>query len=310
MKRLCVVLMGVVMFWVAPAGAFAQGYVGYQANPGLTGFLFPRLSGMVSGCDQPQPGVIGTPRIYFGWLEHPNGATWALQRVASTGTAAWPLKGFWLQATDDFMFRDGLGLSLSGSVFFPQRSAGTWSQSPPIGGSVDFEVPSYEWCSLDALVTQRISGSFQLIAGFRWDHTSTRVDYSDNTSDDYIMNEYIPFIGAQVNQPTSLGSVLVRFVGTPLVPGSIRYHFWTNTGFAEFGNFDVSQGYFMELLAEYRLRIACDLSLGGFAKWNALHVQTATRNLAGSVSEPISWVVDIRSWTVGGSVSLGFASPF
>ena len=310
MKRLCVVLMGVVMLWFVPASALAQGLFGHGGGSGLTGFLFPRMSGMVSGCNTPEPSLMGTPSVYLGWLEHPTGASWALQRVDSTGTAPWPLKGFWLQVTDDFTFRDGLGLSLSGSVFFPKRSAGAWVNSP-VPESVGFEIPSYEWWSLDALVTQRLLGSLELVAGFRWDHTSTRVDYSDNTFDDYILNQYIPFIGAQVSRPLSASSVLVRFVGTPLVPGSLRYHYWDPAfGYAEYGDFDVSQGYLLEFLAEYRLRIACELSLGGFAKWNSLHVQTATRNLAGSTTDPVSWTVDRRSWVIGGSLSLGFATPF
>ncbi len=162
---------------------------------------------------------------------------------------------------------------------------------------------------MDGLVRGRVSNNFDVLAGFRWDHTSTRVKYSDNTDDDYILNLYIPLIGAQIHQAFANGELLFRILATPLVPGRLRYHFWDFRGFTEFGDFDVAKGSFIEILSDYRFRISSDLGVGGFVKWNLLHVNTGVWNLSGSVSEPISWTVDIRSWTIGGSLSLGFSSP-
>ena len=163
---------------------------------------------------------------------------------------------------------------------------------------------------MDGLVRGRVSSNFDILAGFRWDHTSTRVKYSDNTDDDYILNLYVPLIGAQIHQAFANGELLFRILATPLVPGRLRYNFWTRTGFAEFGDFDVSKGSFIEILSDYRFRISPDLSMGGFVKWNSLRVNTGDRNLSGTTNEPISWTVDIRSWTIGGSLSLGFSSFF
>ena len=308
MKQICIVLMGIAMLWALPVNAGALDFSGSDGTAGFAGFPF-RSPGTVCGSnDGPQSSLTETPRVYFGWLEHSRGSTWALQRQTSTGTAPWPLQGFWLGASENLTLDDGFGLLVSESIFLPQRSAGTWYQSPN-SASVDFEIPSYEWWSVDGLTKSRVSGALELLAGFRWDHTSTRVKYSDHTDDDYILNAYLPLIGIQVNQPFSSGSMLVRFVGSPVVAGRMRYDFWTHTGYAEFGDFDVSGGSFLEFFGDYFLKVTSDLSVGGFVRWNSLHVKTVERNLSGSTTEPVSWTIDIQSWTLGGTLSLGFSSP-
>ncbi|MBI4962449.1 MAG: hypothetical protein HY913_04165 [Desulfomonile tiedjei] len=308
MKKLSAVLMGMVLLCFFAANTPAQGFLGSDGTSNSAGFPF-RLAGNVVGTgDIPGRGLVSAPTLYLGWLEHSKGNTWALQRQDSTGTAPWPLKGFWLGASKDFSLDNGFGLLVSGSVFFPQRSAGTWFRDS-LGRSFDFEIPSYDWWSLDGLLKGRMFGDLEALAGFRWDHTSTRVNYSDNTEDDYILNAYVPLFGLQIRQPFSSGCVLVRFVGSPWVGGRLKYHYWDRLGFAEFGDFDVRRGTFMEFFMDYSVKTKGNLSLGGFAKWNALHVKTAEASLSGSTTDPVAWSVNIRSWTVGGTVSLGFSSP-
>jgi hypothetical protein len=281
MKKLSAILMGMVVLCAMPASACAQGWLGNT----------------------------GTPKVYFGWTEHPKGSVWSLQRQTSTGTAAWPLSGFWLGARKDLVLTDDFGILISGSVFFPKRSAGTWREEPgPI--TFDFEIPQYDWWTLDGLAACRVAGDTEVLAGFRWDHTSTRVNYSDNTEDDYILNVYLPLFGMQLNKRFSNSSLLLRCVGSPWVGGRLKYHFWDNLGFAEFGDFRVNNGYFLELFADCSIRIARDVSAGGFMKWNYLHVKTDEQSLSGSTTEPVSWVVDVRSWTFGASLACAFASPF
>jgi hypothetical protein len=307
-KKLYAVLMGMVVLWAFAADTPAQGFLGGESAPRLNGF-FPRWPGSVCNAGDTQAsGLTRPPSVYLGWLEHSKGSTWSLQRQQSIGTAPWPLRGFWLGASKDFALDDCFGVLISGSAFFPQRSAGTWF-ADPLGRSFDFEIPSYDWWSLDGLVKSRISGNLEFLAGFRWDHTSTRVNYSDNTVDDYILNAYVPLIGLQIYRSFSTNCLLVRFVGSPIVGGRLRYHFWNRLGYAEFGDFDVRNGYFMEFWANYALKIKGDLNLGGFVKWNALRVETSEQGLSGLTAEPVSWVVDIRSWTLGGTLSLGFSSP-
>jgi len=138
---------------------------------------------------------------------------------------------------------------------------------------------------------------------------STRVNYSDITDDDYILNAYMPLFGLQVQQPISNGSILLRFTGAPAVGGRLKYHFWDNLGYAEFADFKVTGDYFMEFFADFCLKIRYGLGLGAFAKWNSLHVKTASQRLSGSTTEPVLWSVNIQSWTVGASLYLGFSSP-
>ncbi len=308
MKRLSVVVLGMVVLWACATSASAQGFIPSGGAPSLTGLFSNWPSGIYDARNTSWHGLTTQARVYFGWLEHPKGSIWSLVHQDSIGTAPWPLRGFWLGATKDFTLESGFGALVSGSVFFQQRGAGMWFEEPA-GRSFDFEIPSHDWWSVDGLGKCPISRDLDFLAGFRWDHVSTRVNYSDNTSDDYILNAYIPLIGLRIHHPSSTHCFLLRSVGFPVLGGRIRYHFWDRLGYAEFGDFDVTSGYFLEFLADYTFNTGRDLNLGGFAKWNALRVKTSERSLSGSTTEPVSWVVDITSWTIGGTLSLGFYSP-
>jgi hypothetical protein len=308
MKRLPAQFAVVVGLWLAFTGASAEAFLGYDAMPGAPGILVGLPQGLGDSWDRAGSGLAKPLSIYFGWLEHRQGSTWALERQQSTGTAPWPLRGWWLGASTDVALGNRFGVLLSGSILFPQRGAGTWF-TDPVATSFDFEIPQYDWLALDGLARGAICGGLDILAGFRWDHTSTRVEYSDDTRDDYILNAYLPLIGLQIRQQYRNSCMLFRFVGAPLVRGQLRYHFWDGRGYAEFGDFIVTGGSFAEVLADYSLKFGDGLSLGGFVRWNALRVTTDEQSLSGSTTEPVAWVVDIRSWTVGGSLSLGFFSP-
>ncbi len=309
MSKFRLVFVGVVVWWGLCVGPVAQGFVddGTALSFGHFPLLYPTGTSCRSGTE---PGLLSMPSLYFGWLDQPRDSTWALQRRTSTGTAPWSLKGFWLEATEEVPLDQGLGLLVSGGVFFPGQASGTW-YTTPLSRSFDFDIPSYDWWFVDGLVEGRVSGPIDLLAGVRWDHTSTRVDYSDNTSDDYILNSYMALVGAQIKQPFLVGSLLVRLLYSPLVRGQLRYHFWDRLGYAEFGDFRVnSNSSFVETLADYRIKLRGDVQIGGFAKWNWLRVRTDDQNLSGLTTESVSWAVDIRSWTVGGVVLLEFSSFF
>jgi len=283
MRPFCAVLVGMLALSGLPAHIQAQAWIG---SP-------------------------GTSSVYLGWTEHSKGSVWALRRPTQglIGTAAWPLSGFWLGACKDLVLSDDFGVLISGSVFFPKLSAGTWREEPG-PRTFDFEIPQYDWWTLDGLATCRVAGATSLLAGFRWDHASTRVNYSDNTDDDYVLNAYLPLIGMQLNKKFSNCFALLRCVGSPWVGGRLKYHYWDNLGYAEFGDFRVNNGYFLELFADCSWKIAGDLSVGGFLKWNYLHIKTDEQTLSGSTTDPVSWVVDVRSWTFGANLAFAFASPF
>jgi hypothetical protein len=309
MKSSCVLVIFVAALLGLPSSGFTQGFFDFAKPAGLGGMPFP-LAKSSSCSNGAGSRLLSMPSLYVGWLEHADGSSWALQRQASKGTATWSLKGFWFGATKEVTLDAGPGIIVSGGVFVPSRSAGTWS-SVPGSAAFPFDVPSYDWWFVDGLAKASVNGNIELLAGFRWDHTSTRVDYSDNTSDDYILNSYIPLIGTQVYQPFSNGSLLVRFVGSPLVFGKLKYHFWSRDGYAEFEDFPLNRkSSFLEFLVDYRIKFTGDLHVGAFAKWNWLRVRTDERRLSGLTTESVSWGVDIRSWMIGGDVSLAFSSPF
>ena len=177
------------------------------------------------------------------------------------------------------------GFLISGSLFLPRRSAGTWLNELHTS-TFDFEIQSYNWGSVDGLAKLRMCGGVDILGGFRWDHTSTRVRYSDNTDDDYILNAYLPLLGIQIGNNFSGGSFLVHFVGAPKVYGQLRYHFWDNQGFAEFGDFGISDGYFMELLVDYSMRFRGNMNIGGFVKGNSFHCKTDRQKPFRTLSRP------------------------
>ncbi|AFM25519.1 hypothetical protein [Desulfomonile tiedjei] len=304
MRGCCILLSVVIALGLVSTDSYSQNSAVTDFVSAVAGPSFFSAGTQTPGCRKSE--MFGSPNLYVGWLEHHKGATWVTNRQGgSTGTAEWPLRGFWLSLSESIMPQDRFGLLLSGSVFFPHRGAGSWYTTGGIG-AIDFEVPSYYWWAVDGFVRGGVSDNFDILAGFRWDHTSTRLKYSDNTDDDYVLNLYLPLIGAQLHQQFAGGELLFRIIGTPLVPGRVRYNFWTSTNFSEFGDFDVARGSFVETLLDYRFRMASNLNLGGFVRWNMMHVNTRENSLSGSTTESISWTVDIRSWTVGGSLSLGF----
>ncbi len=98
----------------APFSGFAQGVFGTGISTGLSGLSSP--SSNRSACINDVPfGLTSMPIVYFGWLEHMDGSSWALQRQASKGTATWPLRGFWFGATKEVTFDAGPGFIVSGA---------------------------------------------------------------------------------------------------------------------------------------------------------------------------------------------------
>lgn len=304
MKKLFAVLVTAVIVWGLPGVGAAQAIPGMERITGLFGQ--PASYRGNGGCDDTDRRLTSEFSVYYGWLEQREGSVWALQRQQATGTAAWPLRGSWLQATEELTFDNSYGLVVSGGIFFPKRPSGTW-YSVPAAGSFDFDIASYHWGFLDGLAKVRVSGGLDILGGFRWDRTSVRVDYSDNTTDDYILNAYLPLIGAQLKQPISNGLFLVRVVGAPLVRGRVTYQFSDGLGYAEFGDFPINaQSSFVEVLADCKLKMRRDILAGGFVKYNMMRVRTDYRNLAGLTDESVAWVVNIKSWVIGGVVSVAF----
>ncbi len=307
MKRVCLLLLVLMTLALVPSGVDAQGAGVSQDSQGPGGFSFFGVNGKGGAKGLAGSGLFSLPTLHIGWLEHAKGTSWALQRTTSSGTAPWPLKGLWFGATKEVAVSGDLGFMLSGGFLSPTRSSGTWFTTPA-AATFRFEIPSYDWWSADGFVKRRVSGPFEVLAGLRYDHTSTRVNYSDESSDDYILNTYIPTIGVQVAHRFSGSSLTVRFLGSPVVWGTLRYAYWAPPiNYGESGDFrpkgDCS---FVEFFADYRARMTGRMDVGAFAKWNSLRVNTSDAALSGGSTEQVSWNVAIRSWTYGATLHLGF----
>ncbi|MEW6348200.1 MAG: hypothetical protein AB1646_04010 [Thermodesulfobacteriota bacterium] len=304
MKRLGLLVLVLMALSQVPSALHAQSPGGGLDAPGLAGSSSLGVKG--TGASK-WSGVLSLPTLYVGWLEHPKGASWALQRPLSSGTAPWALTGLWLGATKNLPVTKDFGLMLSGGYFSPRRSDGTWFTTPE-AATFRFEIPSYDWWSADGFLKRRVSGPFEVLAGLRYDHTSTRVEYSDQSFDDYILNTYIPIIGAQTAHRFSRSSLTVRFLASPVVWGRLRYAYWAPLiNYGESGDFrPKGDSYFMEFFADYRTAIKGTVDIGAFAKWNSLRVHTFDAALAGGSTDEVSWNVAIRSWTFGATLNLGF----
>lgn len=308
MKRLCILLVGIVLLWGLPGADSARGFLGIDGTEAVERlpFSFPSYADSTGSVPASQSDFI----VNLGWMEQRDGSIWALERQTSTGTATLPLRGFWFQVTRELAFdKGGLGILASAGVLIPQRLSGTWITRPS-GATFGFDIPSYNWGFVDGIVKVSVPGGLDILAGLRWDHISTRVNYSDNTSDDYILNAYFPLIGTQMNHRFSDSSLLVRFIGGPLAFGRMKYHYWDRLGFAEFGNFPVnSKSTYFEILADYRFKLRRAILAGGFVKWNWLRVRTDSNNLSGLTTESVAWSIDQKSWVIGGTFSVDFACP-
>jgi hypothetical protein len=82
-KRVFIVFLGMVVLCGLPVGPVAHGFfaTGTAATVGNIPFSYP---GSTPCSKSPGSGLLSMPSLYFGWLEHPTGSTWALQRQAST----------------------------------------------------------------------------------------------------------------------------------------------------------------------------------------------------------------------------------
>ncbi len=159
-KRLCIILVCMAVVWGLTVANTARAFLGMSTIPAVGGLPFKDPSNAT--CTGTGAGLLSDFSVNFGWLEQRDGSIWALERQNSTGTAVWPLKGFWVQATEDLAFDRNYGLLISAGVLIPRHTSGTWI-SRPAGTSFGFDIPSYDWWYLDGMVKAGIAGGFDVL---------------------------------------------------------------------------------------------------------------------------------------------------
>jgi hypothetical protein len=285
------------------------------------------------------PPLFGNPTFYVGWMESVKRASWSFADPnpgsVFGGAHRYPLAGLWLGLEQKINLNETCGIDLDGWVLIPSNRQG--SEQEPITTlitSTTFpfttQVPGVgnrtwntrtEWWYLDAAATYAFSPGFKALAGFRYDHFSTRFDNPTNafgvvlTPDDtadLTVNSYLPFVGLQTIVGGPASNVMVRWIGFPVAPANLTFS-ETNantlgTRVDSTGNW--SNSYWMEIFAEYNRNFAANMGIGAFFRWHLYHGQASlTTNPLGFAGVSSDASFDRNAITLGGNIQLNFGSP-
>jgi len=298
----------------------------------------PAFGGGSGPCGPSGPPLLGNPIFYVGWMESLGREGWSFADPNPGslfgGTHRYPAAGLWLGLEETINFNETCGLDLDGWVLIPSNRQGS-EQEPTITtittSSTTTSVPGIgnrtwntntEWWYLDAATTWAFCTPFKVLAGFRYEHYSTRFDNpgdifgvvsTPNDTADLTVNSYMPFVGLQTSIGGPESNVLVRFIGFPVVPVNLTFS-ETNantlgTRVDSTGNW--SSSYFTEVFAQYNRNFAAGMGIGAFFRWNLYHGQSnLTTNPLGLGSVSSDAAFDRNTITLGGNVQLNFGSPF
>ncbi len=332
MRRVVILSFAAVLLLCVPTLAPAAGLFG-MGMPGLGGFSGSSCSG--------GPGVACCPAVYFGYnIEQNRSRTPATFGLTNRGDFAEPLgqnelrvtpsdpSGFWLGVSQYCQLGERLGIMASGWYLFP--TTGNASELyDPIGAPLDPRLwsanKSEGW--IDGALLLGSTCGLNLIGGFRWDSLNIQLR-NPVTLDAFVVqrgsladeanltaNWYIPFLGTQACCGGPCCGLLVRVIGTPWVPGTVRYG---ETGFAGAGTrLDVSANFnraaFIEVFAEASTNAGGLGCFGIFGRFNYIDGTATTSPTLVGTGIPYSTfdlVVRRSSWTIGGKVALNFDLPF
>jgi hypothetical protein len=236
---------------------------------------------------------------------------------------SYPNRGVWLGLTLPFDPGPRLGVYASAWSFLRTgnvHSRETYNNNDVI--SREWRVEPY-WTFIEGLAILRCGYGCNILAGFRYDHYDISLKNPVNPigvaslatdQADLSVRSYIPLIGTQYENQSYLGSILIRAVGFPALGGDLNYQepFAGATALRGTGNY--RRGYFFELFMEYTKKFGPG-QLGLFARWNDLHaLSTASVSslFGGAVlaTQNYDFSFNRTSWTLGGSVKLGFNLPY
>ncbi len=303
-------------------------------------FLAP---GCAAGpCNTCAPCRCHTTVGYVGWMDS-NSAKIVFDSPASgDGGQKWPLRGVWLGLAERITVNPTWGLDFDVWALIPSKRQGhrteSLAETTVVRGFIGqigrfpvvMTIPTNlfldrtwetrpDWWYLDAAATYSMPLAFKALAGFRYEHFSTKFEdpssvlglmtTPDDTADATV-NSYLPFVGVQYNT----GGFSAKLIGFPIAPAKTTYGetgvLGVSTRVESRGNW--SRGYFMEIFAEYSRDFSRGIGVGAFARWNWLHGQgglaTDVLPLLGGIGSP-TVIFDRKVATVGGSLTLNFASP-
>ncbi|MGO9567504.1 MAG: hypothetical protein ACLP5H_08195 [Desulfomonilaceae bacterium] len=297
----------------------------------------PAFGGGSGPCGPSGPPLFGSPTFYVGWMESVRRAAWSFADPnpgsSFGGAHRYPLSGLWLGLEEKINFNETCGLDLDGWVLIPSNRQGS-EQEPTLTISTSSAVVTTtpgvgnrtwntrtEWWYLDAAATWACCTPFKLLAGFRYDHFSTRFDnptnafgvvFTPDDTADLTVNSYLPFVGLQTSVGGPASNVMVRWIGFPVAPANLTFS-ETNantlgTRVDSTGNWNHS--YWTEIFAEYNRNFAAGMGIGAFFRWHLYHGQAnLTTNPLGLVGVSSDASFDRNAITLGGNIQLNFGSP-
>jgi len=246
-----------------------------------------------------------------------------------------PLQGLWASLSAGSVPKLGFGAQGSASILVPKDDNGELREDGRV--VVDSTLRSrLEWGSVEGAATYGLfgdpcTGVLQALGGLRWDRISAsqRFSHRDPTNtlfsrgtNNFTINAWLPYAGAQFNQLSQVARLTAGIIGFPWILGNAKFQDTSidteilGPGVAPItlhgGEFDhqLTNGFFVELFADYARTVGDTVFLGAFVKANFLGVRT---NFGGTsqvvlplVSAQERVVFERSTLTVGGSIGLAF----
>ena len=318
MKRL-VVLASLLVLALVPGFASAQSWL----LPGLP--ALPSFGG--NGCGSCPGGLggvsIGADVAYVGYSRS---TTFELtsqgQGVLAGGTdfrQGYPVHGIQLSGMATTAPNDRMTLFARGTWLLPWNGESFETTAFGAARPERTWTTSTQWWTAEGAGAWTLNGASAVVAGLRYD--SLQTNFSDPTEPNVIfgqigeadlqVNLWIPYVGIVVQQ----GPAKFGVIGTPWVPGHVRYRQTHFTTVRMSGSGAVRNGYFLEAFGELNANLM-GATAGLFAKWTLVHtrsVASVSDRVGGGVilgNDTFDITFDRPNWILGAQAALKFNSPF
>jgi hypothetical protein len=331
MKRVAVILLGVVMLALMPTIGCAQGLFG--GLPGLPSF--GGLTGGSAGCGEklcPSSNL----QFYIGWMEDRDGTTINVD-AEGAGVALGVIgvnsvrhhysnRGLWLGLSDTICISDRLSFIASGWYLVPSSTSSreeyglglNLEQRQQLAADRTWHTKPQWWYVDGIFAIGSPCGGFALLAGLRYDYYTARFENPYNLGIGALTDEadvtsegWIPLLGTQYALTSSMGNLVVRAVGVPSLLGTARYKQTLAGGARVEANGNWNGRGFLEVFTEYSKSFGPG-AVGVFGRWN---IAQGNADLDLSIlpipgSQTYKLALHRSSWTFGASFSLNFNMPF
>jgi len=349
MKRIAFAVVGTLLIAIVPIAAIAQdvfesppmGMPGpptaLMAPPPMPGpGMGPGPGGpppMPYGCSPPCQKSLGSGSLYAGYL-FSNKQGFKFTREATDAVDQpdlvyrFPVQGVLLAASAIFPAGESFGITGAGALLIPVKTNGTADEEGLAATALSSSADANN--QLGFLETSAFYkfyeaewGSFQAVAGFRWDHFTSKLTYvardeadtfERNTTANLTVDAYLPFFGLRMSQPTPSSYFNARIIAFPTLPGNVKFqnsfHGTENNAPLEGGGeFSTSfkNGYFLEIFAEYGAKVLGDFFVGGFGAYDILQGKTGEGSyISGTDALSEQIVLNRSTWTFGGTIAYQF----